>query len=320
VSEQANIDELISKYFSGEASPEEAMRLDDWKNLNEENHLYFLQVERIFSASVHKTDIGHAWDKVSSKIIFSEVTIPIRPFTSFLRIAASVVLLIGLGTAIMYWLSSSSRTDVTLYATNAETKKITLPDGSNVTISPNSSLRADNDFGKKERTLHLKGSAYFSVVHDAKIPFVVNAGGVFIKDIGTRFFIRTSPDTDTVHVHVDEGVVLLFDDKNANIEIKAGGNTLYVKSSKQLISEPTKAESVSINFSNNTLAQVVSKLNIAYNTNIEIGNPALNSCTITTQFNNEKLETILSVIAETLGITYEKTSKGYILKGENCHP
>jgi ferric-dicitrate binding protein FerR (iron transport regulator) len=105
-----------------------------------------------------------------------------------------------------------------------------------------------------------------------------------------------------------------------NIEIKAGGNALYVKSRKQLISEPTKAESVSINFSNNTLAQVVSKLNMAYNTNIEIGNPALNSCTITTQFNNEKLETILSVIAETLGITYEKTSKGYILKGENCHP
>ena len=185
-------------------------------------------------------------------------------------------------------------------------------------ISPNSSLTANADFGKKERRLHLKGSASFSVVHDEKISFVVDAGGVFIKDIGTRFFIRTSADTDTVHVHVDEGIVLLFDDKNANVEIKAGGNALYVKSSKQIISEPSKAEPVRINFSNSTLMEVVTQLNVAYNTSIEIANPALRTCTITTQFNNEKLETVLSVIAETLGITYEKTSKGYILKGEQC--
>ena len=75
---EADIDELIGKYFSGEALPEEAMHLEDWKNLNEENHLYFLQSEKIFSSSTHKADSVDAWNKVSSKINPSAKRIPIR--------------------------------------------------------------------------------------------------------------------------------------------------------------------------------------------------------------------------------------------------
>jgi transmembrane sensor len=313
---QANIHDLISKYLSGEASPEEAMHLEDWKNRNEENYLYFSQCEKIFSSSGRKPDAGNAWDKVSLALIPSAPN-PLRPFSYFLRIAASVIVLIGLGVAISYWFTNRS-TEITGYAANAQPRQVTLSDGSDVTISPNSSLTAAAGFGKKERRLRLKGSASFSVVHNDTIPFVVDAGGVFIKDIGTRFFILTSADTDTIHVHVDEGVVLLFDDKDANVEIRTGGDALYVKSGKQIISENSKREPVRISFSNNTLSEVVRQLKDAYNADIEIANPALRNCTITTQFSNEKLETVLSVITETLGLTYEKTNKGYILKGEQC--
>jgi len=319
VNAQTDIDELISKYFSGETSPEEAMRLEDWKNLSEENRLYFLQCQKLLSPPVRPVSISDAWNKVSSKVNAGGKVVSIRPLSYFLRIAASIVLLAGLGIAAMYWFNKDNAEQV-LYVANEASKQVVLSDGSDVIISPNSSLTADAGFGKKERLLHLKGSASFSVVHDEKVPFVVEAGGVFIKDIGTRFFIRTSADTDTVHVRVDEGVVLLFDDKGANVEIKAGGNALYVKSTKQIVQEPAKAAPVKIDLANSTLAEVVVQLNKAYGVTIEIANPALNNCTITTRFSNEKLETILSVIAETLGLTYEKTDKGYILKGEQCKP
>lgn len=312
-----NIDELISKYFSGEASPEEAMLLHDWKNENEENRLYYVQCERMFLSPV-TPDIEKGWNKVKSQLPVSGKVVSISPVYYFMRIAASVVLVIGLATAMMYWLNDNNPDEIS-YATNSESKQVTLSDGSDITISPNSSLTADDGFGKKERMLRLKGSAYFSVVHDEKVPFVVDAGGIFIKDIGTRFLIRTSSDTDTVYVHVDEGIVLLFDENGGEVEIKAGGNALYIKSKKQIVSKETKTIQPTVfAFSNNTLEDVVKNLNIAYKTNIVIANPVLNKCTITTQFKDEKLATILSVISETLGLTYEKTTTGYILRGAVC--
>lgn len=315
---QENIDELIGKYFSGEASPEEAMQLEDWKNISRENRLYYDACERLFYSQEHRADIANAWQKIRAQITVPGKIVPIRPFARSLRIAASVALVLGVG-AVMYLLNNRSGTTIE-YITHTESRHLVLEDGSDITLSPNSSLRADGSFGKKERTLRLKGSAYFSVVHKEEIPFVVDAGNVFIKDIGTKFLIRTSADTDTVYVHVDEGVVLLFDSLGSEVEIKAGGNALYVKSKRQLVSNLSETpQPVLVSFANNTLAEVVEKLNAAYNTRIEIANPALNKCTITTQFNNEKLETILSVIAETLGVTYEKTKQGFIFKGEVCN-
>lgn len=314
--EQHNIHDLLGKYFSGEASPEEAMFVEDWKNSSEESRLHFIQCEKIFSTPA-QPDTQKAWAAVKPQLTSGKI-VPIRPLASYMSMAAAVALLIGLGAAMMLWLDKSGENTLE-YIASAESKHVVLSDGTDITLSPNSSLTEEEGFGKKERRLHLKGSAYFSVVHDEEVPFVVDAGGVFIKDIGTRFFIETTKDTDTVHVRVDEGVVLLFDDKNANVEIKAGGNALYVKSTQQLITPDAKTpQPAPISFANNTLEEVVKKLNEVYKTNIQVANPALNRCTITTQFSNEKLETILSVIAETLGLTYEKTDKGYILKGTEC--
>ncbi len=317
MSEIQNIDELIGKYLSGEASPGEAMQLQDWKDQSPENHLYFSQCEKMFFEQT-EPDVRKAWANVQQQISGGKAK-QTNSSGFYLRIAASVLVVIGLGIALNFWLNTGSQREFA-YETKGASADVRLSDGTDVTISPNSSLVADKDFGDKQRLMHLKGSAYFSVVHNEEVPFVVEAGGVFIKDIGTRFLIRTSSDTDTVHVKVDEGVVLLFDDKNANVEIKAGGNAVYVRSTRQIISGETQQKATEpLNFSGNTLNEVIAKLNVIYKTRIELGNAALGKCTITTQFNNEKLETILSVITETLGLTYEKTETGYLIKGETCN-
>ena len=38
--------------------------------------------------------------------------------------------------------------------------------------------------------VHLEGEAFFKVRHDKKRPFVVDAGGVLTKDLGTSFNIK----------------------------------------------------------------------------------------------------------------------------------
>ena len=186
---QENIDDLIGKYFSGEASPEEAMLLEDWKSISKENRMYYNTCERLFYSQEHRVDTKNAWQKVRGQITVPGKIVSIRPFARPLRIAASVALILGLGAG-MYLLNNRGGNTIE-YITHTESRSVVLEDGSDITLSPNSSITAGGSFGKKERVLRLKGSAYFSVVHKEEIPFVVDAGNVFIKDIGTKFLVHT---------------------------------------------------------------------------------------------------------------------------------
>lgn len=321
-----NIDELIGKFFSGEASPEEAMLLDDWKDDHPDNLLHYTNSEKLF-ALIHnekdtlEPDSKAAWKKIRDKIEVPVNIIPLNRKRSYAWLAAACIILLIGGSILLNYVFKTEKQQEIAYITGKETKSVQLTDGTVISISPNSNLVVDKGFGKKNRTLHLKGAADFSVVHQEKLPFIVDAGDVFIKDIGTKFSIKSSADTDTVYVRVDEGVVLLFDSLGSSLEIKATGKALYIRSIKKIVSEVTEKKiSAAVQFSNSSLEEVILKLNSIYDTEITVENVQLNKCTITTQFDKENLETVLGIITETLGLSYEKTSSGYLIKGQSCQP
>ena len=318
-----NIDELISKFLSGEASPEEAMLLEDWKEETPENRAHYEQSERLFfmlhtSGKAAEIDTTGAWEKVSTQLGQEKIK-PLYSKTILLRIAAALILLLGIGSVFVLFFNTNAE-GVSYMADNTE-KDIKLSDGTEVTMYAHASLTADKDFGKTNRLMRLKGDATFSVVHDETMPFVIDAGNVFIKDIGTRFTIRSSPDTDTVYVRVDEGIVLLFDSMGSALEIRATEKALYIRSKKQIVKEETTVAQPNsqLSFRNNALGEVITILNATYHTNITVQNASLKDCKITTRFEHEDLETIIGIITETLGLSYEKTAGGYLIKGTSCH-
>lgn len=318
-----DIDELISKFLSGEASPEEAMLLEDWKEEAPENRAYYEESEKLFSSirpsdDSSEIDTARAWEIVSTQISQEKVK-PLYPKTILFRVAAAILILLGIGTAFML-LFNTGPEEISYIAGNS-TKEIKLSDGTEVSMYAHSSLTADKGFGKTNRLMRLKGDATFSVVHDESMPFVIDAGDVFIKDIGTRFTIRSSPDTDTVYVRVDEGIVLLFDSMGSSLEIKATEKAVYIRSRKQIVKEETviPQPNSQLNFRDKALGEVIATLNATYHTTITLQNASLKNCTITTRFEHEDLETILSIITETLGLSYEKTAAGYLIKGTSCH-
>ncbi|MDR2131499.1 MAG: DUF4974 domain-containing protein [Odoribacteraceae bacterium] len=77
--------------------------------------------------------------------------------------------------------------------------QLVLDDGTRVFLNSESELRYPIAFGKGEtRRVYLKGEGYFEVTPDEKRPFVVTAGEVDIRVLGTRFDVST---------HAGEGVV-----------------------------------------------------------------------------------------------------------------
>jgi len=100
-----------------------------------------------------------------------------------------------------------------------------LKDGSSVTLSPGSSLRYSQ--GKKSRNVDLKGTAYFSVKHDAKSPFTVSVAGAEVKVLGTVFQVKQS--SDGVSVNVMEGKVLFTGEESGNGPVLTAGMESFLE-------------------------------------------------------------------------------------------
>jgi len=73
-------------------------------------------------------------------------------------------------------------------------KKISLPDGTEVTIKAKTSIRLSEGFGKKDREVWLEGEALFEVSSDPAKPFIVHTKYLRIDVLGTRFRVDAYPE------------------------------------------------------------------------------------------------------------------------------
>jgi transmembrane sensor len=88
-------------------------------------------------------------------------------------------------------------------------ESVTLPDGSQVTLSSDS--RMEVSYSRGERRIDLqRGEAFFSVAKNPQRPFVVRTGKRRVTAVGTRFDVRR--DVANLRVVVTRGVVRLESD------------------------------------------------------------------------------------------------------------
>jgi ferric-dicitrate binding protein FerR (iron transport regulator) len=82
---------------------------------------------------------------------------------------------------------------------------VRLADGSRVTLAPQTTLTVAPGFGGETRTLSLRGEAYFDVASGSRAPFIVSAGHVRARVLGTAFDVRSYPDEHDVRLAVVSG-------------------------------------------------------------------------------------------------------------------
>jgi len=115
-------------------------------------------------------------------------------------VAAALVIGLSLG-----WRSFQTPAIAHYTTTVAGYERAQLDDGSTVELNAASAVRVQ--FTPAERRIELEnGEAHFAVAHDTARPFVVSAGDISVRAVGTAFNVRlTGPDT--VEVIVTEGKV-----------------------------------------------------------------------------------------------------------------
>ncbi len=231
-----------------------------------------------------------------------------------MRIAASVIVIVGIG-LIAWWLTNNSK-QITVLAQQAVMSD-TLSDGSVVTINKGSSISYDSKFKGDTRKVELKGEAFFNVTPNKKKPFIVSVGDVEVEVIGTSFNVSVSHGI--TEVVVETGIV----------KVTKAGRTVELRPHEKLETyakdSVMKKEQVTDKLYNyyrtkqfvcddTPLWKLVEVVNEAYNSNIVIGDPAIRNLTITTTFDNESLDQVLNVIKETFNITVVREGDTITLK------
>lgn len=149
--------------------------------------------------------------------IYAKIDLPVkeksytRPFI-YLKIAASILLVGSAG----WWLwdtrvSDRQQIQIPEYVSTgpAKMKKLILPDSSEIWLNSASTLHYNKDFSRgKERLVSLdQGEAFFKVKHNPNRPFIVRAGGLSTRVLGTSFNIRSYREIDEIRVTVLTGKV-----------------------------------------------------------------------------------------------------------------
>jgi ferric-dicitrate binding protein FerR (iron transport regulator) len=287
-------DELLSRYFSGEASPEEAMTIDDWRGRNDANNKEFNAMRTAWNA----TD-PHPYVIQDAKTAWQQMQpLPQRNRPRHIRIAtwtAAAAVLTGIVISLTILLQPVRQYTVTTAA--SETRQLKLPDGSDLTLLASSTLTYPETFAAAERHVNLQGRAGFDIHSIPEQPFIITAGGLQIKVLGTAFHI--AEDDTVITVKVLTGKILLY--TSCDTLPAAGGQTaIYGKHDQHIRYDRV------FHFENEELSVVCKALSAAYQTNIIIDHPAIASLKISSNFDNKSLDYILEIITTTLNIQYTR--------------
>lgn len=312
------MDDLLIKYLMQECSPEEEATVKAWIQQDAANQkrydgfVWLWQESKSIGAN-STADVDSAWQQfVTLRHAGGNKETPVVSIASnrrrWLMAAASAIVL--LAAAWLYKLVMPTEPNAPAvvmleWKTTNNTLTDTLPDGSVVTLNKNSSLRFPSAFRDSTRNISLEGEAFFDVAPDKAHPFIIAASDVQVRVVGTSFNVRSRKGI--TKVVVETGVVQVSHQQKMvslqpaeQVTVRSGDTLLQKQATSDLLYQYYRSRVFVCD--DTPLPTLVQALNEAYDAQIVIGNASLINMRITTTFNNESLDTVLSIIAETMGI------------------
>lgn len=234
--------------------------------------------------------------------------------------AAMVALVVSIGG---WWYAAHDAEPLYLVATNhAEVvKDITLPDGTTIKLNCYSRLVYPEKFSGQTREIFLDGEAYFDVAHDKKHPFIVRAGELNIRVLGTKFTVNAYPQNPQIVATLLEGSIKVSD-KEQQMQMTPNQQLLYsVNDGSMRITELEDAkramrwtENVWV-ISNTPLLDICLRLERQFNVKFIIMNDDLKNKLFTGEFYaSDSLESILKTMQISTPFEFEKEGNNIVIK------
>lgn len=237
-----------------------------------------------------------------------------RPILRY-AVAASV-LAVAVGLGLSNGLKQPSPYTAEFSTALGERRQVALPDGSMVDLDSRSRIQVR--FEKHRRAIELsEGEAMFSVQHDSRRPFVVEAGSGRVTVTGTRFDVRRgSAETRVV---VEQGTVKVqgrdaaaddFISLTAGLgtHVDAGGKVAvaYAVNPAQL----TAWRNGKLVFNNASLADVAEQVSRYREKPLKVGNAAIGNLRLTSVFKSDNTDALLKALPSILPVAVRTLDDG----------
>jgi transmembrane sensor len=321
-----HIHELIAKTLAGEANPAEAAEVQAWAAASPDNGHYLEELRWLWQqapfgrpAPGFTVDVETALASVKSKID--------RPASLRASIGWRWAIAAGLTLVLAaYWFFRPTTPPLTPTdaAMAGYALRDTLTDGTVVALNQQTSIQVAQGYNQRERRLRLKGTAHFAVRPDAQRPFVVEADQVEVKAVGTAFNVEARADEGKVLVFVTEGKVAMTA-QNQTLLLKAGDTGVYESSTSTMrlltIKDATDplppVPEARLHFAHGTpLKTIAAQVSKVHGIQIRFESKELGNCPQSEiDFTNRSLEEILSVLADTHNLRYERTANEVVFSG-----
>jgi transmembrane sensor len=225
---------------------------------------------------------------------------------AFLKYGALAAGLAVLGAGVSLGLTDKP---VTLATAKGEFRRVALADTSVASINGNSELQVKLTNQRRQITL-VKGEAWFEVAKDKTKPFVVDAGDVHVRAVGTAFGVHRLQDG--AEVLVTEGTVEVWTGK-AKAFLSAGQHSFVPYKTAQ-ISATKQAQEVQrklawkdgkLIFTRQTLGEAVADFNRYSTRKIIISDPSLENKRIFGQYQIDAAEQFARDIGAYLDVPIE---------------
>lgn len=269
---------IVIKVLAGEASQEEKRQAENWKRKFPEE---FNKINAIYNSNIFDNkqfEEGKIREEIFDNIKVNTTGKVSNPFIAinraWVKIAATLLILLTIGAGIILY---NNVTAVHLLSNNSDKlMKVTLPDGSAITLDKYSSVSYKTDWLRNfKREVSLTGRAYFVITKDASHPFRVNADDVTVTVLGTRFTV--SEITGRIQVVLNEGKVRVSNGKSDQSCILYQGGDQVIISNGNFVKQNSVNKNLyfswlneKLHFKNCTVSEAVTFLSDSYNLKINI--------------------------------------------------
>ena len=325
-----NRDEHMARYLAGEMSTDEEITFMHQIESSPEQHTELKKMEKSWkyfdeNPLGKKLDSGEGWNQLTARLQSDGLLEELgqgpetRNLLPFLRVAASILLVLAIGIPTLYYGVLKNKDGATVKSLYSESGVTTvdLPDGSRVFLNEGAEISYPTVF-KQERAVKLKGEAFFEVMSDPVNPFTVRSGKVVVSVLGTSFNVKQRTLASGVEVYVKTGKVRMAIDESdqfITLETEEMGQADELNLSRTRQENPNYIswKTKDFKFVDADLKDVLLELEESYHVLIHTEGVELTDMQITTSYKEQSIEAILETIGAAFGMKVSNKDEGYYL-------
>ncbi len=305
--------ELLLKYIDGSCTDQEKVEITNWLDSDPGNMKEYLALRKLNDISIWHAGFGNKQGHVGGKQERPMKKLYVEAF----KIAAIFIFAFLILRYLIpgYMPNKSLAKTQTIRVPAGQRAEITMGDGTKVWLNAKTTFEFPTHFSKKARNVKLDGEGFFEVAHNKTKPFIVNTRKYNIKVLGTKFNLVAYSGSKDFEASLIEGSVEVIKQGEKKGIILKPNEQVCLKEEKMDIGRIKSMDHFLwregiISFDNVTFTELVSKLEMYFDLEIEIKNHQILDSRYSGKFRmKDGVEHILKVLQLKDGFTYRKEEK-----------